>query len=226
MYPRQLEHFAAGKSYKYRAFMAANRVGKSESGGFETSCHATGWYPPWWEGWRVDRPGQYIIAAKFTKTIKKVPQRKLFGRSVRGNKGKFRVRGDGMIPPDAIQHDTAIFMPAAAGTLQEIQVRYRDSQVESSTIEFLSYEMGRGVFEGTEYDLAWLDEECPLDIYAEVAKRLMTTDGRMVLTWTPLDGPTEVVMQYMTPGYKPPAVIEEDIDQLIPVPPPPAVVPV
>lgn len=215
LYPKHTEHFAAGKDYKARAFMAANRVGKTWAGGYETACHSTGWYPAWWEGWRIDRPGEYLVAAKTTTTLKKVPQKTLFGTAYRDEKGKFRVKGDGMIPGQKIRHETAIFMPAAPGTLKEIGVQYRDSETEWSTISMLSYEMGRGVFEGTAYDLAWLDEECGMDIYVETAKRLMTTGGRMVLTWTPLDGITEVVMAFLGDEYLPPKVDAFDVDSLV-----------
>jgi hypothetical protein len=32
--------------------MAANRIGKSEAGAYEVTCHLTGLYPPWWTGRR------------------------------------------------------------------------------------------------------------------------------------------------------------------------------
>ena len=35
--------------------MAANRVGKSEAGAYEVTCHLTGLYPPWWEGTALSR---------------------------------------------------------------------------------------------------------------------------------------------------------------------------
>ena len=216
LYPKHIEHFKAGKLFKARAFMAANRVGKSWAGAYETKVHSTGLYPHWWEGWTIDHPGEYLIAAKFTKTLKKVPQRALFGKAVRGPKGKFRMQGTGMIPADCIMNDTTIFMPNAQGTLGEIGIRYRDSKTEWSTLTFLSYEMGRGVFEGAEYDFGWLDEECDEEIFAEAMKRLMTTQGRMVLTWTPLDGLTNVVLQFLGADYKPPDAIEEDTDALVP----------
>jgi hypothetical protein len=49
-YPKQVEFFAAGARYKERLFMAANRVGKSEAGAYEVTCHLTGQYPDWWGG--------------------------------------------------------------------------------------------------------------------------------------------------------------------------------
>src|SRR5882762_9539208 len=37
-----------GKPHRERCMMSANRIGKSELGAYETTCHLTGEYPPWW----------------------------------------------------------------------------------------------------------------------------------------------------------------------------------
>jgi hypothetical protein len=54
-YPKHLEFFGAGATYKERLFMAANRVGKTVAGAFEAICHLTGRYPHWWQGRRFDK---------------------------------------------------------------------------------------------------------------------------------------------------------------------------
>ena len=54
-YLKHLDFFASGKKFKERLFMAANRVGKSEAGAYELTCHLTGIYPPWWEGRRFEK---------------------------------------------------------------------------------------------------------------------------------------------------------------------------
>ena len=66
-----------------------------------------------------------------------------------------------------------------------------------SRLSFKAYEQGRGSFQGTAKDLIWLDEECPLDVYGECVIRTATTDGILMLTFTPLLGLTETVMQFM-----------------------------
>ena len=53
-YPKHLEFFAAGAKYKERAFIAANRSGKTVAGAYEMVCHLTGNYPHWWEGRRSE----------------------------------------------------------------------------------------------------------------------------------------------------------------------------
>jgi len=55
----------------------------------------------------------------------------------------------------------------------------------------------RGAFEGTEQDVVWLDEEPPLDVYVECLVRTMTTGGLVLVTFTPLEGMSEVVMSFL-----------------------------
>lgn len=46
LYPKHMEFFRAGRNRRERAFIAANRVGKSEGvGGYEMVLHLTGKYP-------------------------------------------------------------------------------------------------------------------------------------------------------------------------------------
>jgi phage terminase large subunit-like protein len=60
-----------------------------------------------------------------------------------------------------------------------------------------SYDQGRAKFQGTSKDLCWLDEQCPLDVYTECLTRLLTRNGIIMLTFTPLDGLTDVVLKYL-----------------------------
>src|ERR1700689_2972920 len=52
LYPKHVEFFWASATYKERLFMAANRVGKTVAGAYESVCHLTGRYPDWWPGFR------------------------------------------------------------------------------------------------------------------------------------------------------------------------------
>jgi phage terminase large subunit-like protein len=72
-----------------------------------------------------------------------------------------------------------------------------------SRLVFKSYDQKRKAFEGTEQDVIWLDEEAPMDIYGECLIRTMTTSGIIMLTFTPLMGLTEVVLNYMPNGEMP-----------------------
>jgi phage terminase large subunit-like protein len=74
---------------------------------------------------------------------------------------------------------------------------------EWSTLGLKSYQQGRGSFEGTEQDVIWLDEEPKLDIYGECLIRTATTGGIIMLTFTPLEGMSEVVLQFMPADQRP-----------------------
>ncbi len=93
-----------------------------------------------------------------------------------------------------------------AGTpdaVDSVYVRHYDVdglQDGESRLIFKSYDQGREVFQGEEVDVIWLDEECPFDIYNECVLRTMTTDGIVMLTFTPLRGLTPTVMYFLPTG--------------------------
>jgi hypothetical protein len=60
LYRKHLQFFAAGATHRTRAFISANRVGKSKAGAFETTLHLTGDYPSWWEGRQFERGGSRL----------------------------------------------------------------------------------------------------------------------------------------------------------------------
>ena len=45
--------------------------------------------------------------------------------------------------------------------------------------------------------MIWLDEEPPSDVYDECLLRLMTTNGLMLATFTPLLGLSDVAMRFL-----------------------------
>lgn len=193
LYPRHMEFFEAGAKYRERCFLAANRVGKTEgAGGYETTLHLTGDYPHWWKGRRFIKPVAWWAAGKTNETTRDIVQGKLFGDVTRDGNGTRGVSGTGLIPgeligdltwkqgiPDLI--DTAKILHANGG---------------SSALGIKSYQQGRGSFEGTEKDGIWLDEEPDMDIYGECLIRTATTGGLVMMTFTPLEGMTETVMQF------------------------------
>jgi phage terminase large subunit-like protein len=71
--------------------------------------------------------------------------------------------------------------------------------VSGGTSELLlkSYDQGGESFQGTNCDLIWLDEETDRDIYLECLLRTMTTNGIIILTFTPLMGVTDTVRDFI-----------------------------
>ncbi|GAG06120.1 unnamed protein product, partial [marine sediment metagenome] len=89
-YPKHIEFFSAGAVHRERIFMAANRVGKSLSGGYEMTCHLTGLYPHWWTGKRFFTQTDCWAAGDTSQTTRDIVQMVLMG-----DIGQF---GTGLIP--------------------------------------------------------------------------------------------------------------------------------
>lgn len=187
LYKKHLEFFRAGAEHDERCFMAGNRVGKTEGAGYETVCHATGLYPNWWEGHRFDRPINGLLSGDTGITTRDIIQRKLCG--------KWDDLGTGLIPGDNLIIEQCTRKQGIPEAYESIAVRHVSGGV--STLKLRSYEQGRKIFQGTEEDWIWFDEECPLDVYEEALIRTMTTNGLTVLTFTPLSGLTELVMSFL-----------------------------
>jgi phage terminase large subunit-like protein len=173
--------------------MAANRVGKTEGvGGYETTLHLTGEYPPWWKGRRFDRPIGAWAAGKTGETTRDIVQAKLFG-PVEGSGPTKRFAGTGLIPGDSI--GDCSWRGGFPDLADSVAIRHKSGGM--SRLGLKSYQQGRGAFEGTEQDLVWLDGEPPLDVYVECLVRTMTTGGLVLVTFTPLEGMSDVVTSFL-----------------------------
>lgn len=197
LYPKHMEFFRNGVQHKERLFLAANRVGKTEgAGGYETTMHLTGWYPDWWEGRRFDKPVRWWIAGKTNESTRGILQDKLLG-PVAFDGGRKGFAGTGLVPGETIGQITW----KAGGVADLVDtVRVKHTSGGWSTLGLKSYQQGRGSFEGTEQDGIWLDEEPPLEVYTECLVRTMTTGGMVLMTFTPLDGMSDVVLSFLEDG--------------------------
>lgn len=190
LYRKHLEFFAAGTKYRERLMLAANRVGKTEGvGGYELALHLTGRYPDWWEGRRFHRPIKSWAAGDTNITARDILQAKLLGPITNV--------GTGLLPGDDIGRHTR--RTGLADAIDTVWVRHQSGG--ESQLTFKSYESGVEAFQGTEQDVIWLDEEPPLNVYIEALMRTMTNNGIALLTFTPLLGMSEVVLQFL-PGGK------------------------
>lgn len=186
LYSQHLQFFELGARCLTRAFIAANRVGKTEGGGgYETTCHLTGRYPHWWVGHRFDRPIDAWCAGDTGETARDILAHKLVGPE--------EARGTGLIPGDDLQR--IVKRQNGNGALDYVTVKHVSGGL--SKLGFKSYEQGRVAFQGTEKDLIWLDEEANEGIRAECVMRLMTTKGLLMETFTPLRGLTPIVLKYL-----------------------------
>lgn len=191
LYPRHLEFFAAGSAYKERLFMAANRIGKSEGGAFEVTCHLTGKYPSWWTGRRFSEPVEVWACGTTSETTRDIVQSKLFGPI--DKIGDWR---GGMVPPNLITNHTR--RPhGLPNSLESVWVKHVSGG--NSIVGLKTYEQGRKSFEGTAKHVIWCDEEPPADCYTEMLYRTLTTKGLVLVTFTPLQGMSEVVTGFLEP---------------------------
>jgi phage terminase large subunit-like protein len=189
-YPKHMHFFAAGAQYNERAVIAANRVGKTEGiGGYELVWHLTGEYPEWWVGRRFRFPIKAWAAGTTNQKTKEILQDKLLG--------PITDIGTGLIPADKIV-DHKKKASSVPDVVETILVKHVSGEV--SVLVLKSFEQGRESFEGTEQDVILLDEEPPSDVYEECLLRTMTTNGLIMLTFTPLQGISDVVLKYMPGG--------------------------
>lgn len=194
LYPKHVEFLAAGKNHSQRAFIAANRTGKTVSGAVEMTYHLTGNYPDWWEGRRFLNAVHAWAAGVSNQSTKEVMQYELLG-----DLGDI---GSGMIPRDKILKITK--KPGVADAVETVFVQHTSGDV--SQLTFKSYEQGRDSFQGTKKQVIWLDEE-PKDrsIFTECLTRTMDklTPGIIYCTFTPLFGVSDIVMSFLPDGRFP-----------------------
>lgn len=194
LYKKHLLFFKLGADKSTRCFMAGNRTGKTEGGGgYEITLHLTGRYPDWWEGATFDAPIRSWVAGDTGKTVREILQEKLLGPW-----GRF---GTGLIPAeDIVKYSAKQGISEAVDTLT---VKHYDTDGVydgDSRLVFKSYDQKREAFQGSEQEVIWLDEEADESIRGECMLRLMTTNGLLIETFTPLRGITPIVMQYLPNG--------------------------
>jgi len=192
LYTKHLEFFKAGAQVRSRLFMAGNRVGKTITGCTEDTYHLTGLYPEWWEGKRFESPIRAWVAGKTNETTRDIIQVELLG-NVTYEKGKKTFDGTGLIPKHLIGKIT--WRQGVQDLADTILIRHKNGGW--SKLGLKSYQQGRGSFEGTAQHLIHLDEEPPQDVYTECLTRTATTEGIVLITFTPLEGLTVMIQDFM-----------------------------
>jgi len=186
-YSHHKAFFDATAKYKEVLFRAGNRCGKTEAGCYLATCWATGLYPEWWEGRVFEKPTYGWIAGDTNDTVRTILQDKLLGTP----------RGTGLIP-DALIEDVVV-RPNTGGTVDTIFVRHKPTG-KISRIKFKTYQSGAESFYGAAPDYVMLDEEPAgkdaQTIWNQSYIRTMTTNGSLVITFTPLLGWTPMVRAF------------------------------
>ncbi len=208
-YPKHIAFLSAGKYAKERGFVAANRIGKTRALCFEDACHLTGLYPHWWKGKVFNEPVSWLVSGLSNESTRKVLTPELLGR-VRQHAGRNYVDGTGLIPASHFVPGSLLFRGGSGRIVSEIDIYYRDSKTEFSTLYIMSNEQGWGAFSGTARHGVHLDEEHDLEVYSECLTRTATTEGIMMTSFTPLAGITETVMKLL-PEFREQAEMEERV---------------
>lgn len=192
LYDWQLKFTAATLDYSACMLMAANRIGKTRTGLTIDAAHLLGDYPDDYPGYKFGHaPLCWLLGYSMEKT-RDLLQAPLFGR-LEGGKWS-----GGLIPADRIVGWTS--SGGTAGAMREVRVRHASGDV--AVCQFWSYSQGQQALMGDEVDWYHIDEE-PRDknIYPQVLTRTATGDrgkgGRGILTFTPENGRTELVVKFM-----------------------------
>lgn len=197
-YPRHLEFFAASATHRETCFMAGNRVGKTfGGGGYAMACHLTGWYPPWWPGVRFAHPISAWAAGDTYETTRDILQLTLCGE-VTVRDGRKAVDGRGIIPGELLGRNT--WRSGVQDLIDTIAVQHVSGRW--SVLGLKSYDQGRQAFQGTGRHVIWFDEEPPADVYNEALIRTATVGGIVMLTFTPLNGLSEVVKSFLPTEFQ------------------------
>lgn len=207
LYEKHLEFFRAGKDYRERCFMAANRVGKTVAGGYEVTAHLTGQYPHWWEGRVFDKRVRAWVAGDTNETTRDILQLELLGQVCEGEGGRKTVDGSGLIPRECL--GVPKWKTGVVDLVDTIPILH--STGEWSQLAFKSFDQGRKKFQGTAKEVIWLDEECPADVYGESLIRVTTTRGIILTTFTPLNGLTETALQFLPKEMRPAETEDDDV---------------
>lgn len=192
MYGWQKEFVAATSKFYECCLCAANQIGKTYTGTTIDAIHLLGDYPDDWAGHRfAHAPFCWGLGYSMEKT-RDLLQTALFGNIANG-----QFEG-GLIPAERI-----VSREMVAGTTNAARtVKVKHSSGDLSTIQFWSYSQGQHAIMGDIVDWFHIDEE-PRDqtIRPQVLTRTINGDsgagGRGIYTFTPENGRTSLVMQFM-----------------------------
>lgn len=194
LYPKQREFIAMGATKQERMLFAGNQMGKSFCGAVETTYHLTGLYPPWWNGRTFDHPVRFWIAGVSTTSNRDIAQTLLCGEP-----GITEAFGTGLIPRHLFADKPTLARGSAGDAYDTIAVYHHTNGVRDgiSTGQFKSYDQGREKFQGRTLHGVWWDEEPKMDVYTEGNARWTATGGMSYMTFTPLQGMSNVVLRFL-----------------------------
>ena len=192
LYNWQLEFISTTRTYMASCLCAANRIGKTYLGTYMDAIHLMGDYPDGWTGHKFEGQMKMWLLGYSGEKTRDLLQQELFGRM-----GQGKLLG-GLVPAEHIIDYKS--MAGTSGALREVRVQRKDGSI--AVCQFWSYSQGQHALMGDSVDWYHIDEE-PKDqgIYPQVLTRTATGDngrgGRGILTFTPENGRTDLVISFM-----------------------------
>jgi phage terminase large subunit-like protein len=194
-YPYQLEfhnaqgHQTPGVPASQRLLLAANKVGKTYGAAMEVAIHATGIYPDWWRGTRYLSAPEILVCGLTNDSVRDICQRELFGDPTDD-----KSLGTGTVPKLKIgKRRPKTGVPNAYDS-----VRVQHVSGGWSRIYFRAYEQGWKKFMGIAFEVAWPDEEPPIEIWSQLIRSGLARKRAIIFcSMTPEEGMTEVVTGFM-----------------------------
>jgi len=171
-----------------KLLMAGNRIGKSYCGAMELAFHLTGIYPKWWQGRKWDRPIRAWAGGASNETTRDICQKELLGQP-----DDATAKGTGAIPLHCISEATR--KAGVPNAHNSVMIKHVSGGF--SRLAFKAYEMGKKMWMGESLDIVWLDEEPPLEIYTQAITRTADRNGMVYMTFTPENGMTQTVAQFI-----------------------------
>lgn len=192
LYAWQQQFIADTAQYTQVCLIAANRIGKTWTGTYMDAIHALGDYPDDWAGYRFDHAPLIWCLGYSGEKCRDLLQAPIIGRK---NGDAFE---GGLIPAERILGYES--MTGTPNAVRTVLVQHASGGV--ARIQFWSYSQGQHALMGDDVDWYHIDEEPrDPDIFPQVLTRTASGDksrgGRGILTFTPENGRTAMVMQFM-----------------------------
>jgi phage terminase large subunit-like protein len=174
-----------GPLAQVRWLQAGNQIGKSAGAAMEVAFHATGLYPDWWKGHRFSKAPRILVAGVTNDSTRDVIQNELCGNPKDPN-----AFGTGSIPKHLIKEQ--VRKPGVMNAFESIAVTHVSG--DNAVIKFAAFEQKTGSFMGIRIDFGWMDEEPPWEVFAQFIRATISTNGKLIITFTPENGLTKVVL--------------------------------
>lgn len=206
-YEWQKESHEAGRENGQVLDMCANQVGKTYGLKYELAYHATGRYPDWWKGRVFKKPVLIWACGTTNELTRDVLQGELFGDPAT-HPSSF---GTGSIPKKYLDTEKVVKKPQVPNAFAQVPVKHITGGW--STIIMKSYDAKKRAFMSKAVDIIALDEEPPVDIMSSCLVRQVNKPNSLLkMTFTPENGMTDVVSQFMNDLQKGQAFIQATWD--------------